>query len=497
MAKSQIVYTNTTGYIPSNLIDPLIIGGGSSTLAGDVTGASGANTVARIQGISVAATVPTIGQTLVYNGTNYAPATVSSGSATAIATTFTPTGNIAATNVQAALAGVDTRLTTIENLSTITNKGTLIAGGATQGAAVAITSASMPLSINDGDYYVITATGWYDLATIGYSVVKASAGAKITFNKTQNEYIYQAAGENQTASEVPTTPIAASPTTIALVSTNQQNTNAELATAIKAAQSGTITFATPAETETGTDTTKALNAAGTEATYIKKSVINTKGDLIVGTTDNTSTILPVGANGEVIVADNTTATGLKYVPYPFGINVLTPAVYADLAAQLLAAPTQSVTQNSVTKTVLIRDQAGDSISFTPARYDVRGFNFSTGTGTIATHFADNNEDTEFVMLLADDVASVAKVSLNINATTGVNTAATITLSKKTGVTVTPFATIAVPANATVTNGVAIAGTIITAANANVLTDNDQLLVVISGGSLTALDFSINTLIRIA
>jgi len=338
MAKSQIVYTNpSTGYIPTNLIDPANLGSGSSTLAGDVTGTSATTVVSGIRGISVSATLPTLGQTLVFNGTNYAPATVSSG---------------------------------------------------------------------------------------------------------------------------------------------------------------TITFATVLETETGTDTTKALNAAGTEATYIKKSTINAKGDLIVGTADNTFAVLPLGAPGEIIAVDTTTPTGLKYVPSPFGFNVIAPTPYVDFAAQLLAAPVQSVTQNSITKTVLIRDQAGDGINFTPNKYDIRSFKFSSGTGTIATHFADNNEDTEFVTLITGDVATVSKVTLNINATTGVNTASTITLRKKTGATIVDFATITVPANATITNGVAIAGTVITAASANILTDNDQLLVNISGGSLTALDFTINTLITI-
>jgi hypothetical protein len=42
------------------------------------------------------------------------------------------------------------------------------------------------------------------------------------------------------------------------------------------------------------------------------SIIDAKGDLIVGTADNTAGILSVGANDTVLTADSTTATGTKW-----------------------------------------------------------------------------------------------------------------------------------------------------------------------------------------
>ncbi|MBV9470440.1 MAG: tail fiber domain-containing protein [Abitibacteriaceae bacterium] len=47
----------------------------TGNLAGDVTGTQGATVVSKLQGTSIAATAPTTGQVLTFNGTSYAPAT--------------------------------------------------------------------------------------------------------------------------------------------------------------------------------------------------------------------------------------------------------------------------------------------------------------------------------------------------------------------------------------------------------------------------------------
>jgi len=55
-------------------------GGGSGfTAGGDLSGTSTSQTVTRIQGVPVSATLPTTNQVLQYNGTSYVPATVSGG----------------------------------------------------------------------------------------------------------------------------------------------------------------------------------------------------------------------------------------------------------------------------------------------------------------------------------------------------------------------------------------------------------------------------------
>lgn len=59
---------------------PGTVATGTPTLAGDVTGLSSATTVAKIRGVNVAATTPTLNQVLKFDGTNWAPGTDASGS---------------------------------------------------------------------------------------------------------------------------------------------------------------------------------------------------------------------------------------------------------------------------------------------------------------------------------------------------------------------------------------------------------------------------------
>lgn len=49
---------------------------------------------------------------------------------------------------------------------------------------------------------------------------------------------------------------------------------------------------------------------------IPPSLIDARGDLLVGTADNTVTRQPVGPNGQVLMADSTQATGVKWAPAP-------------------------------------------------------------------------------------------------------------------------------------------------------------------------------------
>ena len=172
------------------------------------------------------------------------------------------------------------------------------------------------------------------------------------------------AGVDATATDIVTTPIVASGTTIALASTTQSGVNSELAIAIKTNQNNIPAAATALETETGTDNVKYLSPADTEAVYIKKSVINAKGDIIVGTANDVSTILPSGTNGQVLTVDTTTATGLRYTTVSGasgGQDVIIPTPYTNLAAQTTATGANQITQNTNTGDVVIKDNNSDTI----------------------------------------------------------------------------------------------------------------------------------------
>jgi hypothetical protein len=64
--------------------------------------------------------------------------------------------------------------------------------------------------------------------------------------------------------------------------------------------------------QTQIDTKLATATAAT--TYVANSLADAKGDLLTATADNTPARLAVGANGETLVADSSTSTGLRYNP---------------------------------------------------------------------------------------------------------------------------------------------------------------------------------------
>jgi hypothetical protein len=73
---------------------------------------------------------------------------------------------------------------------------------------------------------------------------------------------------------------------------------------------GIVELATNAETATGTDATIAVTPAGAAFAYIAKSALTAKGDIISATAAATPSALGVGADGQVLVACAAATTGL-------------------------------------------------------------------------------------------------------------------------------------------------------------------------------------------
>jgi hypothetical protein len=99
---------------------------------------------------------------------------------------------------------------------------------------------------------------------------------------------------------------------------------------------------------TAIDTTVFANAGAA----IAKSIVDAKGDLIAGTADNTVARLAVGANDTILVADSSTATGLKWAAPAGGGKVL----------QVVGASTTQYTARSVNTYV----DTGLTASITPS-----------------------------------------------------------------------------------------------------------------------------------
>ena len=74
---------------------------------------------------------------------------------------------------------------------------------------------------------------------------------------------------------------------------------------------------------------------------IQNSIVDAKGDIITATADNTPSRLAVGNNGETLVADSSTSTGLRYQGSAIGKNGVFNSCYDVF--QRTSAPTTGIT----------------------------------------------------------------------------------------------------------------------------------------------------------
>jgi hypothetical protein len=82
-----------------------------------------------------------------------------------------------------------------------------------------------------------------------------------------------------------------------------------------------------------TDLTTHAAAADPHAGYVLESLIDAKGDLLVGSADNTPARLPVGTDGQIPYADATQATGIRWGDAPAGVGLGYRAwVYSEFSA---------------------------------------------------------------------------------------------------------------------------------------------------------------------
>ena len=104
-----------------------------------------------------------------------------------------------------------------------------------------------------------------------------------------------------------------------------------------------------------TSTSLAATASAVKSAYdladaaIAKSIVDAKGDLITATADNTPARLAVGTNGQVLQADSTAATGLKWATPASGGKVL--QVVSASTTTAVTISTTSMTDSGLTATI--------------------------------------------------------------------------------------------------------------------------------------------------
>jgi hypothetical protein len=97
-----------------------------------------------------------------------------------------------------------------------------------------------------------------------------------------------------------------------------------------------------------------------DAQGIPATIFDAKGDLIAASAADTAARLPVGTNGEVLTADSTAATGIKWAAAAAGGKLL-QVVYASYETQVNIASTTytdtgisaSITPSSATSKILV------------------------------------------------------------------------------------------------------------------------------------------------
>jgi hypothetical protein len=64
---------------------------------------------------------------------------------------------------------------------------------------------------------------------------------------------------------------------------------------------------------------------------IQNSIVDAKGDIITATADNTPARLAVGTNGQTLMADSSTSTGLKWAAASSGMTLIKTATFSSVA----------------------------------------------------------------------------------------------------------------------------------------------------------------------
>jgi hypothetical protein len=151
---------------------------------------------------------------------------------------------------------------------------------------------------------------------------------------------------------------------------------------------------------TGGGTSGSVTLALDSSSVISPTIVNAKGDILTASADNVPAILTAGNNGETLVVDNSTSTGLRYQGSSIGKNAVFNSAF-DIF-QRTSTPTtgisltggitytidrwQSWTQSAGGSCVTSQQVTGDTTNLPFIRYCAR------------LRRATSNTDTSFLML---------------------------------------------------------------------------------------------------
>jgi hypothetical protein len=135
---------------------------------------------------------------------------------------------------------------------------------------------------------------------------------------------------------------------------------------------------------------------------IQNSIVDAKGDIITATADNTPARLAVGNNGETLVADSSTSTGLRYTAgNAQGNPVLNSAFQVWARGTSVSVPASTATTYTADRwlaytganqaTTVSRQVTNDSTNLPSIQYCARVQRNSGQTGTSQNYFSNGFE----------------------------------------------------------------------------------------------------------
>jgi hypothetical protein len=130
---------------------------------------------------------------------------------------------------------------------------------------------------------------------------------------------------------------------------------------------------------------------------VEESLFDAKGDLLVGSADNTPAKLSVGTNGYILTANTSAATGIEWAAAPAGYSpptlgstqIASGATVTTIAGLTLSTPTVSglaISDSSIVIEGATADEYETTLQFTDPTAD-RTITFPNATGTVA--FTEN------------------------------------------------------------------------------------------------------------
>jgi len=150
-----------------------------------------------------------------------------------------------------------------------------------------------------------------------------------------------------------------------------------------------------------------------DANAIQNTQLTAKGALISAVSAGTPATLTVGTNGQVLVADSTTATGLKWASAPSGMNLISTTSFSGVASQSISSVFSASYTNyrilinisacTGTNTLNIRLRSGSTDNSTAGNYLYQNFQF--GGITVGDPYAQGWSGSSATSFIAGSVVA--------------------------------------------------------------------------------------------